>query len=302
MSVPPPPHPAASQRATLGLAPWMPGIFLIIIVFWALAAVMMLTGTLINAREIDDDVKVINNQVLPIDRELDNVKLAGETAKISARILTAAKPLSGQLTQVNEAAKSINGRARDILDTAGSINRTAKTINSTARSINATVASINGTVVSINSQVVSIGGTVGSIGRSVASIHGTVRSINRNVTTIRSTVRSIFQKVGPVNAGGGNSINASVARIEGTLATLTPVTRSIDSGVAAINGRADRGIGGAAGLHSDLSAVSAQVGLGIVNGAPDHGSPTRSQIHGHANSIDCAPLVNLAGPTQYCGQ
>jgi len=280
----------------------MPGIFLIIIIFWALAAVLMLTGTLINAREIDDDVKVINNQVIPIDRELDNVKLAGETAKISARILTAAKPLSGQLTQVNEAAKSIDGRVVEILDTAGSINRTAKTINSTARSINATVASINGTVVSINSQVVSIGGTVGSIGRSVASIGGTVRSINRNVTSIRSTVRSIFQKVGPVNARSGDSINAQVARIETSLAAVTPLVRSIDVGVADINGRADRGIGGAAGIHSDLAGTASQVGLGIVNGVPDHGSPTRSQIHGHANSIDCAPLVNLSGPTQYCGQ
>ena len=41
------------RKATLGLAPILPGLVLVVIIVWALAAVLMLTGTLVNAREID---------------------------------------------------------------------------------------------------------------------------------------------------------------------------------------------------------------------------------------------------------
>jgi methyl-accepting chemotaxis protein len=259
-----------NRGATLGLAPALPGLVLVIVIFWALAAVLMLTGTLINAREIEDDVAIINNQTTPIDQDLDNVKLAAETNRIATRIKEAAVPLSGKLTETLAAARSIDKSAKEILATAGAINETAGSINGTVRQI-------NGSVTSINNRVVSIHGTVNSIGGSVDSIHGTVRSIFGRVV-------NIFSTVGPAGATD-RSIRGNVRRILRTFVALRPEVTSIDRGVSAINGRADRAATLVAGLHSDLTRVDTQVGVG-------HQSGGRFGIHGHANSIDCSPLIN----------
>ncbi len=287
-----------TRRPSLGTAPLLPGILLVIIIFWALAAVLMLTATLINAREIKDVVDVINGEVQPIDRDLDSVKLAGETVKISGRIDKAAKPLSGQATQINSAAKDINDSAQSILVTAGSINRTVKEINGTARAINGTVTSINGTVVSINS-------TVNSIGGNVASISGSVSSIGSSVGSINSRARSISAGVGPINASGGTTINGLVESIFDTFRPLNREVERIDGtpgvspiGVNNINRRAQSGIELSAGLKSDFDGILANVGFGIGPNGPDHGNALNAGIHGHANSIDCAPLLraDLSNP------
>ena len=97
---------AASREA--GLA----GIALVIVIAWALAAVMMLTGTLIAAQQIDDRVATILGEVSPIDDDLDSVKLAQETDRIAKDILTAAEPLSGQLDQVRDEIRTM----RDLTD------------------------------------------------------------------------------------------------------------------------------------------------------------------------------------------
>lgn len=261
------------RGATLGLATMLPGVMLVIVIFWALAAVLMLTGTLINAREIKDTVDVINTQVSStngIDKDLDNVRQLVKTRKTVAEIRDAAQPLTGQADQIIGAASSINRRAKSILSTAGSINSTARSINSTVRSIGSSVNSIGGTVVQINQRV-------NTIGASVFSIHG--------------RVRSIFTAVGPPGATDPTSIKASVTRILSQLRRLDPVVHSIDNGgstggAAAINRRADRAIEGARGIHGDLSTVNADVG----------------RINAHANSIDCATLLNIIGHTQSCNQ
>lgn len=289
------------RRATLGLAPALPGLILVLVIFWALAAVLMLTGTLINAREIDDDVRVINKQVQPIDKELDSVKLAAKTAKISDRIRVAAQPLSSQATQIIRAATSIDKTARSILGTAGSINETARAINANARSINATVTSINGNVVSINDQV-------SSINRNVASIGGLVGGIGGDVTSINARVGSIFGRVGPTSGARGGSINETVRNIRSSFVSLaasdggTNVGRvsSIERGVTGINRRADAANRAAPTIKSDFEGILDDVGFGITPTGPDHGSGGDVGIHGHANSIDCSSLINIFGPTQYC--
>ncbi|HEV2769771.1 MAG TPA: hypothetical protein VGV40_06250, partial [Solirubrobacteraceae bacterium] len=62
------------RSATLGMAPALPGIVLVVVIVWALAAVLMLTTTLINAREIDDTIPLITNQTSPIDKDTDDIK------------------------------------------------------------------------------------------------------------------------------------------------------------------------------------------------------------------------------------
>ncbi len=265
-----------SRGATLGLATMLPGLVLVVVIFWALAAVLMLTGTLINAREIEDTVEVINTQVSStdgIDKDLNNVKELVSVERDVASIRDAAQPLSGQADQILTQAGAINRSARSILGTAGSINQTAGSINETARSINTTVGSIGGSVVQINQRVGSIGGNVSSINR---------------------LARSIFASVGPRGATDPRSIKASVNRILGELRALDPVTRSIDSGpegpndtgAAGINRRGDDAIGGARLIKGDLGNV-----LGNV-----------TEIDEHANSIDCARLLNIIGRTQSCNR
>lgn len=259
-----------TQRPSLGLAPALPGIVLVVVIAWALAAVLMLTGTLLNAREIDDDVTVINSQVSPIEKDLQYVALAAETVRISADINTAAQPLSGQATQILAAANRINTTARSILTTAGSINQTAHQINNTVTQIHGTVISIAGAVQGIGADVGSIFGLVQSIGGHVASIHALV---------------------GRQNSTDPRSINNTVSRIQETFVTLEPIVVSIDragntGGVAAINGRADRAIALAQGIKSDFDQILATVG----------------EINKHANSIDCSKLINFGGPTQSCNR
>jgi methyl-accepting chemotaxis protein len=289
------------RSATLGLAPSLPGIVLVVVIVWALAAVLMLTGTLVNAREIDNTLPLINAQVLPIDEDLDNVELAEETARLTERIRVAAAPLSDQADRIIVEARKIDRNAASILVTARAINDTATTINETATTINGNVLAINDTVSAISGNVVSINGTVNSIGANVFSINGRVSRVGGNVATINRRVTRVLGAVGPAGATDGGSIKASVDSILGTFEALEPETRSIDTGVAAINGRADVGIDLSDQLKSDFTPIRALVGPGLL-GAAGHSTDGIGAIHGHANSIDCSALINSLGPTQYCGR
>ena len=72
------------------------------------------------------------------------------------------------------------------------------------------------------------------------------------------------------------------------------MVRSINDGVAAINGRADRASPIVMGIRSDLNAVAGHVGPG---GTEAHSGPS---IHGHVNSINCSVLVAATAPAG-CG-
>lgn len=256
------------RGATLGLATMLPGLMLVIVIFWALAAVLMLTGTLINAREIDETVEVINGEVSStdgIDKDLDSVKELVQTRRTVVRIRDAAEPLTGQADQIISAATSIDRSVKSILGTAGEINTTAKTINES---------------------VTSIGSSVDSIGSSVVQIHSRVGSIGSAVSSINGSVRSIFTAVGPPGATDSTSIKASVTRILRELRAVSGEVVTIDRGVAAINGRGDRAIETVRGIKSDFDGILSNV----------------TKIDAHANSIDCATLLNIVGRTTGCNQ
>jgi len=281
------------RKATLGLAPILPGLVLVVVIVWALVAVLLLTGTLVNAREIDKTIPLINNQVSPIDKDLDNVKLAAKTARISGRIRKSAAPLTDQADRIIVRARSIDANVVKILATATAINETAGSINGTVRAINGKVTGINGDVVSIND-------TVDSIQGNALAINRTVDTIGSRVTTINARVGSIFNGVGPIGARD-DSIKAGVGRIFGTFTSLSPEVRRIDTGVAAINKRAIRAIPAVASLRTDLVPISVLVGPGAL-GPAGHGTEGPGAIHGHANSIDCSALINSLGGTEYCGR
>lgn len=272
------------------MAPALPGIVLVVVIVWALAAVLMLTGTLINAREIDDTIPLITSQTSPIDQDTDDIKEAAEVAEVSARIREAAAPLSNQANRILVEARSIDKRASTIFATAMSINDTAKVINGNVREINDTVGSIG-------RNVASIGNTVGQIGSNVSSIGGSVSAVGGSVASINARARSILARA--------TSINAEASSIQGIFTRLLPETRSIDGegfqGVEGINNRGDVGIERSRLLKDDFTPIRALVG-------PDRDDPNLHStegigaIHGHANSIDCSRLLNILGTTQFCNR
>lgn len=126
------------------------GTVLIIVIAWALVAVLMLTRTLVAAQSIEGRVDVIFTEVASPETGLVNetalVAVLQDTEQIAASIDTAAAPLSSQVGQVVEAATSIDSSAAQILNVAGSINSTAKSIGSTVNSINSNLSAILGEV------------------------------------------------------------------------------------------------------------------------------------------------------------
>lgn len=207
-----------TERLDLHGEQGLAGASLVIVIAWALAAVMMLTGTLVAAQAIDETVFGLTNTLTAIDDNTTAVALAEDTTSIARDIETSAAPLTGQLDEVIGSAQSIDGTVTAILGNAGEINQTAKTINST---------------------VLGIGTTADDIGASVDSIH----------------------------AG---------------LSAVLPVTQSINQGVKDINGRADTIISLVQGIKSDTANILTEVGR-----------KNQNAIHGHANSIDCSPLLTL---------
>jgi hypothetical protein len=119
------------------------GTVLVIVIAWALAAVLMLTVTLVAAQDIEETVGEITepeegsvlNAVYGIDGDLGPVALATAIERTSSDILTAAKPLEEQLDQVLVATDSIDASARSILSTAGDIDNTVNSIDGTVDSI-----------------------------------------------------------------------------------------------------------------------------------------------------------------------
>lgn len=187
------------------------GTALVIIISWALAAVLMLTGTLIAAQQIDDRVATIVNEVSPIDEDLDSVELAVDTNRIARGILDAAEPLSGQLDDVIGSVGGISPSVDEILTTAGSINDTVLDIGDNARSIGSTVDGIH-------SNLSAVLGEVRTIESGVTAINIKAATAISLVTGIRSDldqVLALLQGHGtPANAnihGHANSIDCSPA-------------------------------------------------------------------------------------------
>lgn len=155
------------------------GIALIIVIAWALTAVVMLTRTLVSAQAIDHKVDSITNSLGEVHDETALVAELQKTEKTSAAILTAAKPLTGMLGHVDEVAKNIDVTAKSINPNAKAINATVVSINgqvpqilSTARSIEATLGTITGQATAIKNSVNGIKGDSASIQRDTSSVDG----------------------------------------------------------------------------------------------------------------------------------
>jgi len=269
------------------------GLILVVVIAWALAAVLMLTGTLVAAHTIRRQVVVISHVTSKIDRNLRAVTLAGTTATIASRIYRRATPLSGQLARVVVEANQINTTAGSILRHAGSINNRALAINTNARAINANARAIN-------ANVHLIAGNVGSIDTRVGSINARVGSINARATSIGARVGGINASVGSIDRSV-RSTRGTVGLISANLRATLAIAPLIRVDVAGINQRAVPLTFIVAPIFQDLSGTLFQVGPGHTD------STGHATLHGHANSIDCSPLIQTsrtatgAAGSSYCG-
>jgi hypothetical protein len=164
-----------------GLAAFAPGLLpmtvFTAIIAWALYAVLMLTGTITAANQIDDRVGIINTVYPRINQNLKAVALAADTGRIAGQIRDAATPLSPQFTQIVHDVGGINTSVDSILHDVG-------TINTSVLSINDAVHAIHGSVLPIAAGLDSVDGKVGSINHSVHQIDERFGHIRGHVDSI----------------------------------------------------------------------------------------------------------------------
>ena len=237
-------------RGGRGMAP----VVLVVLIAFALLAVLFLTGTLLAARSIDRSVNTAKTGINPVVGEIGKdakfIKEAKTIAETSGKILTAAKPLSKQLDAIEQTARTgIDPKLKSVLGQVGDINEVAGSINTNVLQIGSSVGAIQGSATSI-------GGNVGSINASARSILRRARSINGSADLILSDGSAILSRV-----------------------------QSIDIRVADINRNADNIDSVAVPIAADLNAVLKGVGREGTEKTP-------GTILFHANNIDCSPLVN----------
>lgn len=213
----------------------LPVVMLVVVILWALAAVLMLTTTLINAYQIDNRVGVINNVLRPIDKDLDAVVLSNTTAELARQISRAADPLTSQLKVVDESVQAIDGSGKSILKNAQKINAAAKSVNSKVKSINSSVKSINSTANSINSNVRSIGSSLSSVGGKVSTINASARGIDASFGGTLSNVQSIDDSVSRANSQI-LTVLPTVRGIKGDTGTIRMLVPRITYNARAIEG------------------------------------------------------------------
>ena len=174
------------------------GVNLVLVLAFALFAVVMLTATTLSASQIDSRVKKINAEVETIDEELGAVPILDKTVNAAEEIRLSVEPLVGH--------------AESIRDSANTINRTVDGINDSVNTINGTVAGIQGTAGAILNTVRSIDAGAATINSQVARVRGLVGGIKADTGSVRP-------QVGPGHGfpGGGKSIHGHANSIDCSL-------------------------------------------------------------------------------------
>lgn len=167
------------------------GIALIIVIAWALSAVLVLTRTLVAAQEINAKVTSITTSLTTVKGDTAYVSQLNMTEQTADNILSDAAPLTGQLA----------------------------TVQTTAADIDHQVDGITPPVLSINSLVHTIQGQVASI---YGVVNGGPKSIAQVLDTIRATQSSvILTDVNHIKDDTGGSIIPNVIGIEGDFCDFT---------------------------------------------------------------------------------
>ncbi len=177
------------------------GLNLALTIAFALFAVIELSRVTLAAKQIDDRVVQITEDVGPGSNvsQLDETEKLNDIAQKAEDILDAARPLSGQAGAVIAAATSIDNTVSSILTNASTIDPTAQSINSALGQLLPVVESIRGTggkggggVEAINVRAAEAFGPVGGIKTDldrVAALAGSPGAPAQS--TIRGSARAI---------------------------------------------------------------------------------------------------------------
>jgi hypothetical protein len=189
------------------------GVNLVLTIAFALFAVIELSRVTLAAKQIDDRVEKITQDVGPGSNisQLDQTEKLNDVAQKAEDILAAAKPLSGQAQTILDTVKNVDNTVSSILTNAESINGTVNTINSTASALVPVVNGIHGSggkggggVEAINiraqeafgpvggiqgdlARVIALAGPAGPAGHIAGTIHGSVNAINCTALLLPNT-------------------------------------------------------------------------------------------------------------------
>ncbi|MBA2324259.1 MAG: hypothetical protein H0V92_09700 [Pseudonocardiales bacterium] len=176
----------------------LPVIALVLVVAWALFAVVALTGTLVSAQGIETSVAEINTVYPKVDKNLKSVALTAETARIAGEIDKATKPVGPAFTKIVEDVNSIQASADGVLQKSGDINANVKSIGASVTTINATVIPLGPLFATVNSDVSSIRDSAHGIDNTfnvqedvARSIDDRVRGINVRADDVRDQAKVI---------------------------------------------------------------------------------------------------------------
>src|SRR6266550_4684270 len=111
------------------------GIALIIVIAWALSAVLILTRTLVAAQEINNKVTDITSKLAGAKGDTSYVSQLNKTENTASSILQNAQPLTGQLEIVKNTAAHIQQQVDGITPPVQSINNTLTAIRNTQSSV-----------------------------------------------------------------------------------------------------------------------------------------------------------------------
>jgi methyl-accepting chemotaxis protein len=195
-----------------------------------------------------------------IDRSVAVIKPQVVEIGDEAGFIRQAKTIAAATVKIRAAAEPLSGHLARTLTTA------QKGIDPKLKSILGKVGNINETAGSINTTVLQIGSTVDGIFSSASSINTHVKSIGGSANSINSSTKTI---------------NASARDILGSAGGILSRVNSIDRAVATIVGQANTILDVAPKIGTDLHTVRGLVGTGNQSGT----------IRGHANAIDCSPLL-----------
>jgi len=164
---------------------------LVLVIGFALYAVIQLSRTALAVKQINNRVKTITTEVGPgsnVER-LDMVAVLDSVADRADAILAAAKPLSGQANTILNEVRSINGTVLSINSTVLSINGVVNSINSKAGPLEAVVQDIRGTP-----------GSIDSPGNGTTSINIRVDNVLRSVSGIEPDLAQTRNDTDQINA------------------------------------------------------------------------------------------------------
>src|SRR6266568_2197959 len=125
------------------------GIALIIVIAWALSAVLILTRTLVAAQEINNKVTDITGKLAGSKVDTGYVAQLNMTENTANAILAAAAPLTGQIEIIKTTAAHIQKQVDEITPPVQTINSTVHVIHDQVGSILATANSIKGILATI---------------------------------------------------------------------------------------------------------------------------------------------------------